>query len=156
MPQNQLLTIEDHQVIGELVVAFGYLEHELIRATIGVCGGPEHLSKRYQKKIENVLDAGAALSGRLSLFCAAARKHAICSKEIIDRFEREMTQAVELRNMVCHGLWQRVSDKQLSVTFFSKGCVAGGGTPKINKFTHRDLKERTELTLKHAMALSAY
>jgi hypothetical protein len=156
MPRNQLLTIEDHQVIGELVVAFGYLEHELIRATIGACGGPEHLSEKDKEKIENVLDAGTPLSGRLSFFCGAARRHAICSKEIIDRFEREMTQAVKLRNMVCHGYWQRVSDKQLSVTFYSKGCIADGSTPIINKFTHHDLKERTELTLKHAMALSAY
>ena len=155
MAQSPLLTIQDNQLIGELVVAFGYLEHELIRAAIGVCGGPDHISEQDNTKIENVLESGAALSGRLEVFCGLARKHKTHSKNVIGNFERDMKEGVKWRNMVCHGLWQRISTGQLRVTFYSKGCVKTG-SPSVAAFTQEKLREMTKVTLETAEALSSY
>lgn len=153
MTKGPILTSDDNACIGALVVAYGYLEHELIRAAIRVSGGPENISDKDNKKIENVLEDGSALKARLQVFCGLAKKHkALDCKTIADICEN-MELGIKYRNMVCHGLWQRLSTGQLRVQFYAKGCVSAG-SPEVGLFSQNDLKGIAKVSFDCAKELS--
>lgn len=153
MAQVPTLNTEDNNCIGALVVAYGYLEHELIRAAITVSGGPKNISEKDNQKIENVLEDGAGLKGRLQVFCGLARKHKALTKEEISDLTKNLDLGIKYRNVVCHGLWQRLSNGKLRVSFYQKGCVSSGG-PTLGTFTRGDLKGLAQVTFDCAKELS--
>ncbi len=148
-----ILTPYDNACIGAVVVAYGYLEHELIRAAISVSGGPKDISDKDNKKIENVLEDGSALKARLQVSCGLAKKYkALDSNQIADIY-KNMELGIKYRNMVCHGLWQRLSTGQLRVQFYSKGCVSAG-SPEVGLFSQNDLKGIAKVSFDCAKELS--
>lgn len=155
MNNSHHLSSRDYAAIGVAVYSFSQLEHEIVRATIGICGGPKNISDTDKTKIEKSLDSGAALHSRVELFCGLARKRNQHTNDEIQEFERKVKEGVFYRNLICHGQWEKVSSDKLKVTFYNKGCVARG-YPEIGLFSPEELADMAQLTLGNAELLSKY
>jgi len=153
MLQEPMLTSEENQHVGALVVAFGCLEHEIIRAAISISGGLQDISAKDEKKIENVLEDGTGLKARLQVFCGLARKHKAMKKNEISDLCDNMEYGISSRNLVCHGLWRRTPEGQLQVTLYDKGCVSRKA-PVVGLFSLDDIKGLTKVTLDCAKQFS--
>lgn len=142
------LLAADYQVIGEAVAAFGYLEHELLRAAIGLQGGPDKVSSDDEKRM---LDDGSTLGTRLEYFCAGAKGR--LEKGWVKDFRRNCQEGTRWRNMICHGQWERLPSGKLRVTFYRRGSVKRGH-PDIAELSHSELQGIAEATFKNAKLLA--
>lgn len=151
MPSNSPhLIAEDYRAIGGAVVAFGYLEHELLRAAIGLQGGPDKVSSDDEKRM---LDDGSTLGARLQYFgeCAKGR----LEEDWLKDFRQKCQEGTRWRNMICHGQWERLPGGKLRVTFYRRGSVKRGH-PDIAELSHADLKEIAKATFQNAKLLAQH
>lgn len=155
MTDNLNMETLDYAVIGMVVSSFSTLEHELVRACIGICGGPKNLSDNDKQKIENSLNNGDALHNRIELFCALARKRSEYTADEISQFEENLKEGVVFRNLICHGQWDKVPSGKLRITFYNKGCIFRGHA-QIAEFSHNGMTDLAQLTLRNAKILSEY
>lgn len=140
---------DDYAAIGAAVVAFGYLEHEVLRAAIGLQGGPDAVSEADEVKY---LEEGSTLGKRLEYLRQIAKNHDV-DAEWFEDFDKKCSEGVKWRNAICHGSWERLQNGRLQVTFYGRGCVKRGH-PDVETLTADQIREIAVASFENAKLLA--
>ncbi len=111
---------ESYAALGRVMRTFGILEHEIMRAVIGLYGDIANVKNNETKKqfIENAI--GGAFAKRLKAFCEAYETSG-GDPEWLANFEEKMHEGISARNHFLHGQWTEETDGKLKCVFFKSG-----------------------------------
>jgi hypothetical protein len=115
------------EALGRAVATFGFLEETLGKAIFAYTGmrqiPEEQIKEAYEKWIPTLEHAlSDALSKLVDAYDKAVRDHGAASIEDFDVLISHLREAAALRNVLCHGSWNRKPDAEgRSVPFFVTG-----------------------------------
>ena len=115
------------EALGRAVATFGFLEETLGRAIFAYTGmrqiPEEQINAAYEKWILTLEHAlSDALGSLINTYGKAVRDHGGATVENLDVLIDHLREAAKLRNVLCHGSWNKKSDAEgRSIPFFTTG-----------------------------------
>ncbi|MGC9370970.1 MAG: hypothetical protein ACP5DX_15640 [Paracoccaceae bacterium] len=126
------------------------MEHEVLRATIRLLGGPPSESgynSAHSKKFIEIAKQG--FKGRLGSFQKLYEEQNGQDRWIAD-FASEVEMAIKLRDFFAHGIWEKTEDNQLRCRFFSRDAIKNGTAFEEAVFSVDDIRNLATTNLQTA------
>lgn len=160
-PQRQITTSltnkdfsdESYAALGRVMRTFGILEHEIMRAAIGLTGDTEVIESDHDKKsaIENAI--GGAFAKRLKAFCEAYETSG-GDPEWLTNFKEKMREGISARDHFVHGQWSEELGGKLKCVFFKRGKKNKPPEEMVWFGSRQALAEIAETNMRNAKILS--
>lgn len=146
---------ESHAALGRVSRTFGILEHEILRAAIGLYGGPGQADSdpNLKKKVDVAI--ASSLGGRLKLFTEAYTVQNLDDKWLED-FKTKIAQGILARNHFAHGLWSEDQDGRLKCNFFERWGKNEPASEKVWMGTRDSLHQIAEANIDNARLLAEH
>jgi len=145
------LNEDDFSLIGRLTAAFSVLDHTLGKLILweAMENQLDAASDQRQESIRlHTNDVAVTFGPRAKKFKKQIDSElwgTEKSKLLISEAKR-ITELVEIRNAVCHGLWS-ADEKELRITFFSNDSIKSKDRPEELQFNRADLLKLVDETL---------
>jgi hypothetical protein len=144
-----LLDADDYAVIGQAVVSFSYIEHELARAAIGISKGLVDLENNNRILKDSVHQSFK----RRAEFFAKVYCEVIGNDDWIKAMNDNLRFANRFRDQFAHGIWTKLPDGRLSVEFFSRYAAERGEISDILDIPRLEVQKIANSNIKLAEML---
>jgi len=151
---DEIFSDEIYIALGRVLSSFGWLEHELMCAVIGMRGGPDaaEVGSDEERAIKKEIEG--SLGKRIRVFVDTYRTE-IGEDNWIGDFEAKLEGALSCRDHFFHGHWQKRDDGWLHCTFFKRDRAAGEPQEIVWRGQHGALLEIAEANFCNARLLSS-
>jgi len=148
-------SVEAHAALGRLMRTFSILEHEIMRAAIGIIGGPEVIEADDDLKNAVEKAIGASLGGRLKFFSEAHAKSDFDPEWLAD-FQDKLADGITARNHFAHGIWSELPDGRLKCVFYARGSKTEPVAERAWLLTSATLHKIAASNIKNARILAEH
>lgn len=133
------------EALGRTVATFGFLEEVLAKAIFSFTGKKEipeeEVAVALEKWLSTLEKSLADPLGRLITgYDTAVREHGCATITNLDDLIRDLRDASDLRNALCHGSWRKPDSQGRSIPFFFNRNLRKFETPVDVKFLDQTQK----------------